>query len=77
MVFKQEEFTEQAIAVVAESQEIVRRFRHSQWDAEHVTLALLERADSVPARLIVEMGVNVERTRGELEIALRKTPQLA
>ena len=77
MVFKQEEFTEQAIAVVAESQEIVRRFRHSQWDAEHVTLALLERADSVPARLIAEMGVNVERTRGELEIALRKTPQLA
>jgi len=77
MVFKQEEFTEQAIAVVAESQEVVRRFRHSQWDAEHVTLALLERADSVPARLIAEMGVNVERTRGELEIALRKTPQLA
>ena len=77
MVFKQEEFTEQAIAVVAESQEIVRRFRHSQWDAEHVTLALLERADSVPARLIAEMGVNVERTRGELELALRKTPQLA
>ena len=77
MVFKQEEFTEQAIAVVAESQEIVRRFRHSQWDAEHVTLALLERADSVPARLVAEMGVNVERTRGELELALRKTPQLA
>ena len=77
MVFKQEEFTEQAIAVVAESQEIVRRFRHSQWDAEHVTLALLERADSVPARLVAEMSVNVERTRGELELALRKTPQLA
>ena len=77
MVFKQEEFTEQAIAVVAESQEIVRRFRHSQWDAEHVALALLERADSVPARLVAEMGVNVERTRGELELALRKTPQLA
>ncbi len=77
MVFKQEDFTEQAMAVVAASQEIVRRFRHSQWDVEHVLLALLEHAESVPARLLAEMGVNVERTRGELELALRKTPQLA
>ena len=77
MVFKQEEFTEQALAVVAASQEIVRRFRHSQWDVEHVLLALLERAESVPARLLTEMRVNVERTRGEVELALRKTPQLA
>ena len=77
MVFKQEDFTEQALAVVAASQEIVRRFRHSQWDVEHMLLALLEHAESVPARLLAEMGVNVERTRGELELVLRKTPQLA
>ncbi len=77
MVFKQEDFTEQAQAVIGASYEVVRRFRHSQWDVEHVMLALLESAESVPARILTGMGVNVDRTRGELEIVLKKTPQLA
>ena len=33
--------------------------------------------DSVPSRILNGMGVNVDRTRGELEIVLKKTPQLA
>ena len=77
MVFKQEDFTEQAQVVIGTSYEVVRRFRHSQWDVEHVMLALLESPDSVPSRILNGMGVNVDRTRGELEIVLKKTPQLA
>ena len=42
MVLKPEQFTEQAQEVIGESQAIVRRYRHSQWDSEHVLLALLE-----------------------------------
>ena len=77
MVFRQEDFTEQAQVVISVSYEIVRRFRHSQWDVEHVMLAMLESVESTPSRLLADMGVNVDRTRGELEIALKRTPQLA
>ena len=47
MVLRPDEFTEQAREVLGRSQEIVRRYRHSQWDVEHVLMALLERDDGV------------------------------
>ena len=39
---QQDKFTEQAQAVLANSQEIVRRYHHNQWDVEHILLSLLE-----------------------------------
>ena len=42
MVFRPEQFTEQAQETLAKSQEIVRRYQHSQWDLEHILMALLE-----------------------------------
>ena len=38
---KQERFTEQAQEALASSQELVRQYRHSQWDVEHILLAML------------------------------------
>jgi len=38
---KQERFTEQAQEALAASQQIAMQFKHSQWDVEHVLLALL------------------------------------
>jgi len=38
---RQEKFTEQAQEALALSQEIVRQYHHSQWDIEHILLALL------------------------------------
>jgi ATP-dependent Clp protease ATP-binding subunit ClpC len=38
---KQEKFTEQAQEALVVSQEIVRQMQHSQWDVEHIFLALL------------------------------------
>ena len=51
MVFKQEDFTEQAQEAIGASHDIVRRFRHSEWDVEHVVLALLENAEERTARV--------------------------
>ena len=48
MVLKPDDFTEQGQEVLGSSQEIVRRYRHSQWDVEHVLLALLELEKGVP-----------------------------
>ena len=42
-MMRQDRFTEQAQEVLAASQELVRQQRHSQWDVEHVLLALVDR----------------------------------
>ncbi len=42
MVLKPDDFTEQAQEIIGKSQEIVRRYQHSQWDVEHILMALLE-----------------------------------
>ena len=76
MVFKQEDFTEQAQMVIGASYDIVRRFKHSQWDVEHVVLALLENSGSVPVQMLTNLGVNIDAVRGELESALKETPAL-
>ena len=39
---KQERFTEQAQEALALSQELVHQYQHSQWDVEHILLALLQ-----------------------------------
>ncbi len=40
-MMRQDRFTEGAQEVLANSQEMVRKERHSQWDVEHVLMALL------------------------------------
>ena len=42
MVRKPENFTDSAQEALQYSQELVRRFRHAQWDVEHVFLALVQ-----------------------------------
>ena len=45
MVLKPDDFTEQAQEILGKSQEVVRRYRHSQWDVEHVLMAILEQPE--------------------------------
>ncbi len=40
-MMRQDRFTEGAQEILAASQEMVRKERHSQWDVEHVLMALL------------------------------------
>ena len=76
MVLKPERFTEQAREVLVASQQVVQRFKHSQWDAEHILLALLEQEGGVPAQILADLGVDVEEVRGRLEAALSQLPQV-
>ena len=75
MVTRPENFTEQAQEVLATSQELVRRYRHSQWDVEHVLLALLELDRGVPVEVLKQLGVSVEAMKRRLEQALGHDPQ--
>ena len=77
MVLRPEKFTEQAQEALAASQEIVRRYKHSQWDVEHVLLALLEQEKGLPADILENLGVPVESMKGRLHESLERSPKVA
>ncbi len=41
-MMRPERFTEKAQEILASSQELVQNMKHTQWDVEHVLLAILE-----------------------------------
>ena len=76
MASQDNNFTNQARQVLQNSQELVRRLRHNQWDVEHVLLALLELEDGVPVRILTELGVPSEELRATLGRRLEEAPKL-
>ena len=77
MVLKPDDFTEQAQEIIGKSQEIVRNYRHSQWDVEHILMALLEQEQGVPAEILRELGVSVPAMRSRLADLLEQGPKVA
>jgi len=73
---RQERFTERAQEALASSQELVRQYRHSQWDVEHILLALLQQQAGLVGDILRELGVDVEAVRQEVEAHLDKTPKV-
>ena len=76
MVLRPDSFTEQAQEVLRQSQEMVRRYRHSQWDAEHILMALLGQDEGVPADLLKELEAPREAMRARLHSLLEQSPKL-
>jgi len=72
-----EKFTEQAQEVLATSQEFVRRYRHNQWDVEHILLALLEQQRGITRDILKELGVDAEAVRRQVEKTLEAFPKVA
>ena len=77
MVMKQDDFTEKAQEVIGRSQEIMRRYNHTQWDVEHILMALLEQDDSVPAEILRTLGVAVPELRTRVDALLEQAPKTA
>ena len=77
MVLRPEQFTEQAREVLGRSQEIVRRYRHSQWDSEHILMAILEQEEGVPADVLRELGIPIEAMRDRLNELLEAGPKVS
>ena len=75
MVLKPEEFTDAARQVLHDSQQIVGRYRHSQWDAEHILMALLEQQQGVPADALAEIGTDIPQLRQRLHALLERSPK--
>lgn len=77
MVLRAEDFTEQAQRALQTSQELVQRYRHSQWDVEHILAALLAEEAGVPARILAELGVSTDAVKSRLDQLLEAGPKLA
>ncbi len=76
-MMRQDRFTQQAQEVLAASQEMVRQQRHSQWDVEHVLLALLQHQDGLAGRILDAMGVDVSALTKRVADTLQRAPKLA
>jgi ATP-dependent Clp protease ATP-binding subunit ClpC len=75
-MMRQERFTEGAQEILAASQELVRKERHSQWDVEHVLMAALLHDRGIMPQLIEKLGVNIDALRDGVAKSLAKTPKL-
>ena len=76
-MMRQDRFTEGAQEVLAASQELVRKERHSQWDVEHVLLALLTHGKGITPEIFDRLGVDAARLGDTVKAALDKSPKLS
>ena len=75
MVLSADKFTRQAQEALQRSQELVRNYRHSQWDVEHALLALVAMDDGLPGRILQELGVDPETVKARLHQSLEAAPK--
>ena len=74
-MMRQDRFTEQAQKVLTASQELVRQTRQSQWDVEHVLLALATES-GLAADLLKELRVDAKRLATQVQASIERAPQL-
>ena len=73
---RQDKFTEQAQEALSASQQLVRQLKHSQWDLEHVLLALLQQEKGLVGEILKELNINTDELNEKVSAALKKTPQI-
>jgi ATP-dependent Clp protease ATP-binding subunit ClpC len=71
-----EKFTEQAQEALALSQELVRQYKHSQWDVEHILLALLQQEKGLVGEILRELKADVDNIRQQVDAALARAPKV-
>lgn len=76
MVLKQDDFTEQAQEALSASQQLVVQMRHSQWDAEHLLVGLLQIDNSLSAKILEALGVDAGDLLQELQAKLEESPKV-
>ena len=74
-MMRQDRFTEQAQAVLRASQEMVRQQKHTQWDVEHVLLALVQTKDGLARQVLERMSVNPAAVAARLVQHLDRSPK--
>jgi len=73
---RQDKFTEQAQEALAASQELVRQYKHNQWDVEHVLMALISQDSGLVREILSELKIDVAVISQELDGTLQKMPSI-
>ncbi|MGE5594908.1 MAG: ATP-dependent Clp protease ATP-binding subunit [Hyphomicrobiales bacterium] len=73
---RQDRFTEQAQQVLAQSQDIVRQQRNSQWGVPHVLAALIGLQGGLAQQVLQRLDVDLGRLRQRVAQELEKMPKL-
>ncbi|MEE8385937.1 MAG: ATP-dependent Clp protease ATP-binding subunit, partial [Dehalococcoidia bacterium] len=76
-MMRQDRFTEGAQEVLAASQEMVRTERHTQWDVEHVLMAMLTYERGILPQLFERLQVDVAKLREGVSEVLDKVAKLS
>jgi ATP-dependent Clp protease ATP-binding subunit ClpC len=76
-MMRPEKFTEQAREIIGASQELAVGYRHSQWDVEHLFLALLKQERGIATQVFQNMGIDVEALKGRVQGVLDDAPQMS
>jgi len=74
---RQERFTEQAQEALQASQQLAMQFKHSQWDVEHILLALLVQRQGLVGEILKEINVDADMMRDRVDEVLEKTPKVS
>ncbi len=72
-----EKFTEKAQAALASAQGLAERFGHSELDAEHILLALVEQEDGLVPEVLRKAGAEPRHIADHLSTALRDRPRVS
>ncbi len=65
-----DKFTARARKVITLAQEEAVRFNHNYIGTEHLLLGLLREGEGVAAKVLVEMGVEINRVRSAVEFII-------
>ncbi|MQG84410.1 MAG: hypothetical protein FI679_00745, partial [SAR202 cluster bacterium] len=71
-MLKPENFTEQAQEMLTESQDLVRKYKHSNWDVEHILLALVNMQEGLTSTILDFLGINKKHIQQEIKSSLEK-----
>jgi len=69
-------FTEKAKEALALAQSILTRYQHTQLDAEHLLLALLEQPEGVTQKILERLGIDALALKRKAEGLLARAPKV-
>ncbi len=69
-------FTDKAWEAIVQSQDVVRRYKHQNLEAEHLMIALLEQQDGLANKMLTKVNVDVARFFQQIDDFANRQPKL-
>ncbi|MFO7639476.1 MAG: ATP-dependent chaperone ClpB [bacterium] len=70
-------FTEKAQEALAQAQSAAQRLEHTELDAEHILLALLEQEDGLVPQVLAKSGLDPAQVLQHIQVSLRDRPKVS